>query len=54
MKPSKAEVLAEREALIAADALVPRRQQRPCANCGATSVRIDSISCCWNPIGVGA
>ncbi len=46
---TKAEVLADRERLIAADALVPRRSQRPCANCGATEVRIDWANCCWNP-----
>ena len=46
---SRAEVLAERERLIAADALVPRRTQRPCPNCRATSVRVDWAVCCWNP-----
>lgn len=51
MKPAKAVVLAERETLIAAATLVPRRRQKPCPNCRATSVRIDWISCCWNPIG---
>ncbi len=54
MKPTKAEVLAERDALIAADALVPRRKQKPCPNCRATEVRIDWKSCCWNPIGADA
>lgn len=45
----KAGVLAERERLIEAAALVPRREQRMCSNCGATSVRIDWVACCWNP-----
>jgi hypothetical protein len=46
---AKEEALAERERLIAKDAKVPRRSQRMCSNCGATEVRIDALSCCWNP-----
>ncbi len=46
---TKAEVLADRKRLIAADALVPRRTQRMCSNCGATEVRVDWANCCWNP-----
>jgi hypothetical protein len=49
VKPSKAALLAEIEELRAAAALVPRRVQRMCSNCGAKSVRIDALACCWNP-----
>jgi hypothetical protein len=51
VKPTKAEVLAERQALIEAAAAIPRREQRMCPNCWATSVRIDWSACCWNPRG---
>lgn len=49
VSPAKAALLAEAERLRAADALVPRRAQRMCPNCGATEVRVDAAACCWNP-----